>query len=160
MSDELEAGVLETDHVCVRTLGPDDLEWMVRVDRKYAGRSRTEYLRLKLHESQTDTGVRISLGASIDDEPCGYLMGRVYYGEFGLPEPVAVLDHLAVEPAFTGRHVAAALMRQFRMNLRALNVETIQTQVDWAQQDLMGFFQKSGFRPAPRLCLELPVGNV
>ncbi len=158
MSTDLEPGVLETDHVEVRTLGADDLDWMVRIDEKHSGRRRTEYLRLKLHEAQADTGVRISLGAWVDGEPCGYLMGRVYYGEFGIPEPMAVLDHLGVSPAFTGRRVGAALMRQFRMNLRGLNVETVQTQVDWDQLDLIGFFQKAGFRPSSRLCLEMPVG--
>lgn len=157
MTKELESGVLETDHVDVRTLKADDLDWMVRIDEKHSGRRRTEYLRLKLREAGADTGVRISLGAWLDGEPCGYLMGRVYYGEFGIPEPMAVLDSIAVGPAFAGRHVGKALMRQFRMNLRALNVDTVQTQVEWDQVDLVGFFRKAGFRPSSRLCLEMPV---
>ncbi len=152
----MEAGVLETDHVEVRSLGREDLDWIARIDEKHSGRSRREYLRLRLEEA--NTGVRVSLGAWVDGAPCGYLMGRVYYGEFGMPEPTAVLDYIGVAPAFAGRHVGAALLRQLRMNLRALNVEKIQTQVDWDQQALMTFFQKAGFRPAARICLEMPTG--
>jgi hypothetical protein len=43
------------------------------------------------------------------------------------------------------------------MNLSALGIERLQTQVEWDQIDLIHFFQRSGFRPAPRLCLEKPV---
>ena len=56
-----------------------------------------------------------------------------------------------------GKHVGEALMRQLTMNLRALGIDRVETQVDWDQLDLIGFFQHAGFRPAPRLCLELPL---
>jgi len=52
---------------------------------------------------------------------------------------------------------AYALMRQLQMNLAALGIERLQTQVEWDQVDLIKFFQRSGFRPASRLCLEMPV---
>lgn len=148
-------GTLETDSVEVRTLSPDDLEWMVRIDAEHSGRSRTPYYQLKLAEAQRDTGVRVSLAALVDGEPAGFLMARTYHGEFGLPEPVAVLDSIAVSHAVSGRHVGEALLRQLVVNLRALGIDKIQTQVEWDQMALLGFFQHEGFRPAARLCLEL-----
>ncbi len=148
-------GTLETDSVEVRTLSPDDLEWMVRIDAEHSGRSRTPYYQLKLAEAQRDTGVRVSLAALVNGEPAGFLMARTYHGEFGLPEPVAVLDSIAVSHATSGRHVGEALLRQLVVNLRALGIDKIQTQVEWDQMALMGFFQHEGFRPAARLCLEL-----
>lgn len=155
--DELdrEAGWLDTDRVTVRTLEAGDLDWVVRIDEQHSGRARREYFRVKLGEANEDTGVRISLAASIDELPVGFLMGRLYYGEFGVPEPVAILDSIGVASGFEGQHVGKALMRQLTMNLHALGIERLQTQVEWDQGDLIRFFQHSGFVPAARLCLEL-----
>lgn len=159
MESELEPGSLDTDHVEVRTLTPEDLDWVVSIDRRYFGKSRTEYFKKKLAEAQTDTGIRISLAAAVDKQPAGFLMGRLYYGEFGLPEAAAIIDSLGVAEAFAGKRVGKALMRQLSMNLRGLGVQRIQTQVDWDQGDLIAFFRKSGFSPAPRLCLELDLAK-
>lgn len=150
-----EPGWLDTDHVVVRALDANDLDWVVRIDQQHSGRVRREYFRVKLTEANEDTGVRISLAASINGLPVGFLMGRLYYGEFGLPEPVAILDSIGVASGFEGQHVGKALMRQLTMNLGALGIERIQTQVEWDQGELIRFFQRSGFVPAPRLCLEL-----
>ena len=152
-----EPGSLETDHVEVRNLKVEDLDWMIRIDSQHSGKQRREYYKVKLAEVAKDTGVRISLAATIKGEPAGFLMGRLYYGEFGQPEPVAILDSLGVASAFTGQNVATALMRQLQMNLAALGIERLQTQIEWDQVDLIKFFQKSGFKPAARLCLEMPV---
>ncbi len=156
---ELDPGALDTDHIEVSTLKPGDLDWMVSIDRRYFGRSRAEYFKKKLDEVQKDTGIRISLAARLDKQPAGFLMGRLYYGEFGLPEPVAIIDSLGVAEAFAGKKVAKALMRQLVMNLRGLGIQRVQTQVDWDQGDLIAFFRQSGFSPAPRLCLELDLAK-
>ncbi|MEZ4225243.1 MAG: GNAT family N-acetyltransferase [Polyangiaceae bacterium] len=157
--NELEAGTLDTDHVEVRTLAPADLDWVVAIDQRYSGRSRSEYFKKKLAEAQNDTGIRISLAAIVDKVPAGFLMGRLYYGEFGLPEPAAIIDSLGVSQAMAGKKIGKALMRQLAMNLRGLGVQHVQTQVDWDQGDLIAFFRQSGFLPAPRLCLELDLSQ-
>ncbi len=149
-----EPGSLETDDVEVRTLSKDDLAWIVRIDSQHSGLSRTEYYRIKLDEAARDTGIRISLAAWVQGDPVGFLMGRLYYGEFGRPEPVAILDSIGVAKAFRGRNVAQALMRQLEMNLRALGIERLETELAWDQLDLLRFFQRSGFVLASRLCLE------
>ncbi|MCC6903027.1 MAG: GNAT family N-acetyltransferase [Polyangiaceae bacterium] len=152
-----QPGTLETDHVEVRNLKADDLEWVVRIDSQHSGKQRKEFYKVKLAEVAKDTGVRISLAAWVKGEPAGFLMGRLYYGEFGQPEPVAILDSMGVSTAFTGQKVGAALMRQLEMNLSGLGIERLQTQVEWDQIDLLKFFQRAGFKPAARLCLEKPV---
>lgn len=152
-----QPGTLETDHVEVRNLKAEDLEWVVRIDSQHSGKQRKEFYKVKLAEVAKDTGVRISLAAWVKGEPAGFLMGRLYYGEFGQPEPVAILDSMGVSTAFTGQKVGAALMRQLEMNLSGLGIERLQTQVEWDQIDLLKFFQQAGFKPAARLCLEKPV---
>ena len=150
-----EPGFLDTDAVPVRTLGAADLDAITRIDRKIVGRARREYLSRKLSTALRDSGVCISLAAEADGRLAGFLMGSLYYGEFGLPEPVAILDTLEVDPDVRHRRIASALLHQLVLNLRALGIERVQTEVDWTQHDLLAFFAQAGFRPAPRFCLEL-----
>lgn len=141
--------------VVVRRLRAEDLEAVIRVDAKATGRRRDEYFKLKLKQALSDTGVQISLGAEVDSSFVGYLLARVYYGEFGSLEPVAVLDTLGVHPDFRRRGVGTALIDQLRTNLRGLGIPTLETEVSWKDTELLVFFNREGFQPAGRLCLEL-----
>ena len=53
--------------------------------------------------------------------------------------------------------VGKALMRQLRLNLGALHIQTLRTEVAWHDFELLGFFKSEGFGPAERVCLECPV---
>ena len=143
--------------VVVRRLLAGDLDAVIRVDERITGRRRAEYFRLKLNESLADTGIRVSLAAETGGIFAGYLLSRVYYGEFGTLEPVAVLDTIGVHPDFQGRGLGTAMLSQLLLDLRALNVTTLQTQVTWDAPRLMIFFQHEGFRPASRICLDRDV---
>jgi ribosomal protein S18 acetylase RimI-like enzyme len=148
---------LEHDPIVVRNLRPEDLEAVIRLDAKHQGRSRGEYFRLKLRQNLEETGLKVSLAAEVDGCFAGFLLARVYYGEFGLPEPAAVLDTIGVDPAFSGRGLGHALVRQLRMHLAGLGVPRLQTEVSWETPGLLAFFQRQGFRPAERFCLDLDV---
>lgn len=143
------------DAVYVRTIRADDLDALVRIDAASAGRRRERFLAQKVAQAVADTGVTVSLVAELDDRIAGFLLARLYYGEFGVLEPAAVLDVIGVHPDVRGRHVAAALIDQLRTNLLGLGISTLQTEVAWTQPDLVAFFQHEGFTMAPRLCLDL-----
>jgi ribosomal protein S18 acetylase RimI-like enzyme len=143
--------------VRVRGLRPQDFDAVVAVDAKNVGRRREEYFRVKLEENLRATGIRVSLAAELDGLFVGFLLARVYYGEFGRTEPAAVLDTLAVRPDLHGHGVGAALLDQLKRNLAGLRVRSIQTEVAWEDQSLMAFFQHQGFRPAARIALDLPL---
>ena len=156
MKETLREGPeLETQEVYVRRLRPDDLEPVIDLDARVVGRRRDEYFRQKLEIALKETGVQISLAGELDGLFTGFLIARVFYGEFGRTEPAAVLEVLGVHPDFRGRGVGRALVRQLRTNLLGLGVDRLQTEVSWDDQQLMGFFHREGFQPAPRLCLEL-----
>ena len=142
----------------VRGLRPADLEAVIAIDARNVGRRREEYFRIKLQQNLQETGIKVSLAAEVDGVAVGFLLARVYYGEFGTLEAVAVLDTIGVLPDFRGRGVGNALLTQLRVNLHALGVATLRTEVGWDEQALLGFFHHAGFRPAPRLCLDLAVG--
>jgi Acetyltransferases len=149
----------EDERVVVRDLRPKDFEAVIALDARIVGRRREEYFRVKLQESQSHTGIKVSLAAEQDGLFCGFLLARVYYGEFGTMEPVAVLDTIGVHPGFRGRGVGAALQRQLRTNLSGLGVSILQTEVSWEDQHLLGFFHHQGFRPAARFCLHLDLSQ-
>jgi len=145
----------QEERTVVRGLRPADLEAVIALDAKNVGRRRNEYFKVKLEQNLAETGIKVSLAAEQEGCFCGFLLARVYYGEFGTLEPVAVLDTFGVHPDFRRRGVGTALLRQLAVNLTGLGVRRLQTEVDWDNQELLGFFHREGFRPAPRLCLEL-----
>jgi GNAT superfamily N-acetyltransferase len=143
------------NEVIVRRLKPGDLDQVIHLDAKLTGRRRTEYFKLKLNENLAATGIVVSLAAELDGLFTGFLLARVYYGEFGLLEPAAVLDTFGVHPDFRRRGIGKALFSQLMTDLRGLGVPRLRTEVSWDDPDLLTFFQHEGFRPAARLCLDL-----
>jgi len=144
-------GEAARDAAEVRTLSANDLEDVVRIDRKVTGRERRAYVQHALDEALRDSGVRISLAARVDGGLAGYLMARADLGDFGRTEPVAVLDTVGVAPDFGHRGVGRALLDQLLLNLEALRIERIETVVEADAPALLGFFQRAGFVPAQRL---------
>ncbi len=143
--------------IVVRGLTPKDLDAVVAVDAKITSRRREEYFRIKLQQNLAETGIKVSLAAEADGLFRGFLLARVYYGEFGTMEPVAVLDTLGVHPDTRGLGIGHALMEQLLINLAGLGVPTLRTEVAWEDTQLLAFFQRERFRPAARICLELPI---
>jgi GNAT superfamily N-acetyltransferase len=90
----------------------------------------------------------------------GAMLGSLHYGEFGQPEPLAVLDTVLVDRAFSGQGIATALMEQLVKNLRALRIERLRTEVAWDDHELVAFFSRKGFAPVPRLVLEVDVATM
>ena len=95
-----------------------------------------------------------SLAAEIDGRLVGFVLATLYYGEYGLAEPSASIDAVGVLPEHRGRRVGRALMRQLLLNLAALHIQRVRTEVQWNDFDLLGFFESFGFQPSGRLCLE------
>ena len=155
--DPLDPAQPGSHNLIIRNLRPDDLERIVRIDEEYVGRRRQKWFEDKLARALSGSALRVSLGAEIDGLLVGALLGDMQYGEFGVPEPVAVLDTVVVDPAFRRQRVGAAMLQQMVKNLAALRVTSIRTEVAWDELDLLGWFNNAGFRPVPRLVLELPV---
>ena len=151
---EEPTGVLETDAVLVRTMRESDLPSVVAIDAAASGRRRPRYFELMLQRAITQAGLQISLVAEVDKRMAGFVIGSLYYGEYGVVEPSASIDAISVDPSARGKNVGRALMRQLRLNLGALQITTLRTEVSWDHFGLLGFFRSQGFRPSSRLCLE------
>lgn len=149
----------EIDGVIVRTLATGDVGRLVRIDEQITGRSRRAWYEGKIRRALQDSDVKISLGAEMDGTLVGAVLGSLQYGEFGVPERVAVLDTILVDPGLRGRGIASAMFEQLVKNLEALGIERMRTEVSWDEHELSAFLGRAGFMPAPRLVLERTLGG-
>jgi predicted N-acetyltransferase YhbS len=144
--------------VTIRLLRPDDLDAVVAIDEKITGAARPQYYRLKLDSAGAhDAQISTSLVAEADGKVVGFLMGTLFFGEFGIPESSAVVDTLGVDPGCQDRGAGGALFDQFLANMKVAGVEKIYTLVDWKDFGLLKFFGNMGFVPSQKLSLECPV---
>ncbi len=144
---------LARDLIPVRSMKVEDLDAIIRIDRLLTGRERRNYYRRKLDDVMGRTGIRLSLIAEVDGAPAGFVMARVDYGEFGMPEPAAVIDTIGVDPGHARAGIGHALMSQLMTNLSTLHVETVRTEIAWDNFGLLDFLAKHGFTPSQRLVL-------
>ena len=138
----------------VRVLTAADAPRLVRMDKAITGRHRAVWYEGKLKRALAESDLKISLGAEVDGILVGAVLGALHYGEFGLPEPVAILDTILVDPEYAGRGVGSALLESLTRNLRALGIPRLRTEVGWDEHELNRFLGRHGFAPAPRLVLE------
>jgi ribosomal protein S18 acetylase RimI-like enzyme len=152
-------GPLARDRVPVRSMTEADLYALITIDRRITGLDRTAYFSRKLAEALRDSDIRVSLVAERDGGPVGFVMARVDLGEFGRVEPAAVLDTIGVDPDYRHQGIGKALLSQLMMNLATLRIESVRTEVDWNDGELLGYLDHCGFRPSQRLCFEHVVGG-
>jgi len=150
----------EQNGVTVRLLTLADAPRLVRMDQAITGRNRTAWYEGKLKRALKESDLQVSLGAEVDGFLVGAVLGSLHYGEFGQPEPIAVLDTILVDPGFSRRGIGSALLESLTRNLRALGIERLRTEVAWDEHDLSRFLGLQGFVPAPRLVLELRLGTL
>ena len=153
---------MDTEHtdldIITRRLTANDCQRLVTIDQRITGRSRKQWYEGKLKRALQDSDVEISLGAECDGMLVGAMFGSLHYGEFGQPEPHAVLDTVLVDPDMSGQGIASTLFEQLTKNLVALRIERLRTEVAWDDHGLVAFFAHKGFTPAPRLVLETELG--
>jgi ribosomal protein S18 acetylase RimI-like enzyme len=147
-------GPLARDRIPVRSMAAGDLAALVEIDSRITGHERLKYFERKMADALTDSDVRVSLVAELDGVPVGFIMARVDLGEFGRVDTTAVLDTIGVHPDYQSRGVGRALISQLLMNLGTLRVETVRTEVDWKDRQLLAYLDGCGFRPSQQLCFD------
>jgi GNAT superfamily N-acetyltransferase len=148
----------EHDRLIVRTLRASDGPRLACIDEQITGRNRQVWYEGKLRRALEGSDVKVSLGAEWNGLLVGAVLGSVHYGEFGLPQPIAILDTILVDQGYWNRGIATALLEQLFSNLQALGISRLRTEVAWNEHVLNGFLGERGFLPAPRLVLEKKLG--
>jgi predicted N-acetyltransferase YhbS len=145
---------MATDRV-MRVLKKSDLQAIVAIDEKTSGSNRREYYERKIAIiTDPQRSINSSLVAELDGKVVGFVMGDVYFGEFGIPETTATIDTLGVDPSVQNKGIASDLLDQFMMNMKVAGVDKVYTLVNWNDFALEKFFSRHKFVPSKRINLE------
>ncbi len=145
---------MATDRV-MRVLKTSDLQAIVAIDEKTSGSNRREYYERKIAIiTDPQRSINSSLVAELDGKVVGFVMGDVYFGEFGIPETTATIDTLGVDPSVQNKGIASDLLDQFMMNMKVAGVDKVYTLVNWDDFALEKFFSRHKFVPSKRINLE------
>jgi len=144
------------ENIEIRHFGKEDLEAIVDIDEKVLGERRENYWERKL-ELMEKKSRQVSLVAELEGKIVGFILGDVSGWEFGVPENIAWIDTIGVDPAYQKRGLATALAHELIKNLKTLGVKTIYTLVNWGDWDLLQFFHAMGFTRGDMINLELKI---
>jgi N-acetylglutamate synthase-like GNAT family acetyltransferase len=140
----------------MRVMKRDDLDAVAAIDTLVTKQQRRPYYERKI-EAVTNNphNINTSLVAEVDGKVVGFIMGDVYFGEYGIPETSATIDTIGVHPECQNRGVAHDLMDQFLTNMKGVGVSRVYTLVNWNDFLLERFFAGHKFQPSRRVNLEL-----
>lgn len=149
---------MANDKRVIRVLKPSDMDAIVAIDEAASGQNRREYYERKIDAiANPKHNINSSLVCEIDGRIAGFIMGDVYFGEFGIPETSATIDTLGVELGQQNHGIASELLDQFMMNMKAAAVNKVYTLVNWDDFALEKFFARHRFAPSKRVNLEYTV---
>jgi GNAT superfamily N-acetyltransferase len=138
----------------VRALRPEDLDAVISIDAANVGRARRGFFVTRLAAVKRDPEMFLALGIEDGGALAGFIIARVFRGEFGTAEPVASIDAVGVDAAKQGRGLGSALMAGFEDAMLKRGIIEVMSQDLWSGAPLMRFFAASGFELAPRWVLE------
>jgi ribosomal protein S18 acetylase RimI-like enzyme len=151
---------LGAEDVEIRVMRESDLGPVTDIDYKVFGQRRPDYYERKIAEVLDEASGRLvtSLVAEVEGKVAGFIMGSVYLGEFGIPESIAYIDTIGVDPAFQRQGLAGYLLDEFKTTVGKAGVKKVHTLVNWADTDLLNFFADEGFVAANTLNLKFDLG--
>jgi len=134
----------------------DDFDAVVGIDEKVLKSSRPEYYELKFEMLfKSKDYLPASLVAEKEDGTLvGFVMGRIYMGEYGIFQGEATLDTIGVDPSIQHKGIGEQLINEFMDHLRNVGVQKINTLVDWNDSKLINFFSANQFSPSKTINLE------
>ena len=142
----------------MRVLKKDDLNAIVEIDAAASKENRRDYYDRKLDAILNPKhNINSSIVCEIDGKVAGFVMGDIYFGEFGIPETTATIDTIGVDPRSQNRGVASEMLDQFMMNMKVAGVNKVYTLVNWDDFALEKFFSRQRFSPSKRINLEFTV---
>ena len=146
---------MPNDKRVLRVLKRDDLDAIVAIDEVATKQSRRDYYERKIASLlNKSTNINCSIVCEIDGKVVGFVMGYVFFGEFGISESTATIDTLGVHPDYQNHGIASDMLDQFMMNMKAAGVEKVYTLVSWDDFALEKFFARQKFVPSKRVNLE------
>ena len=139
----------------MRVLRQGDLDAIVAIDAFASKEPRQEYYERKIAGIlNKNANINTSIVCEIDGKVVGFVMGYVFFGEFGITDATSTIDTLGVHPDFRKHGVAAEMLDTFMMNMKAAGVRKVYTLVNWDDFALEKFFSANKFVPSKRINYE------
>ena len=105
---------LDPSKLIIRNLHRKDLDAVIRIDNMATGYLRNAYFERKFSRIfGEDSQLLLSLAAESADRVVGYIMGEANTGEYGIPEPVASVDTLGVDPEYQRSGIGSILLEEY-----------------------------------------------
>ena len=134
----------------IRLMEYGDLMDVIRIDEQVLKVSRREYYEQKF-ELLFKSGEYLptSFVAQGENETIvGFIMGKLYIGEYGISREGAAVDAVGVDPDYQHQGIGEKLMDEFVYHLRQLGVKKINTLVDKNDAQMMHYFDANQFSPS------------
>lgn len=139
----------------MRVLRQGDLDAIVAIDAFASKEPRREYYERKIAGIlNKNANINTSIVCEIDGKVVGFVMGYVFFGEFGITDATSTIDTLGVHPDFRKHGVAAEMLDTFMMNMKAAGVRKVYTLINWDDFALEKFFTANKFVPSKRINYE------
>ncbi len=144
----------------VRPLTREDIPVILRIEERIEQElgldedERLEYLEETAHYDIEQGDPQASLGAEVDGELVGFVIGEIRTWEFGHGERVGWIRALGVDPEYQGRGIGSRLGEELLGNFRMRGIKRVRTMVDWYAGELISYFKSFGFEILNMIPLE------
>lgn len=147
--------IFDPKKLVIRNLRSEDQNALVRIDSHTVGYPRNRYFDRKFTRFfGDDAPILLSLIAEYEGKIVGYIMGEVNTGEYGIPEPVASIDTLGVEPEFKRMGIGKILLEDYCSLAEKAGIELMTTLISQDYPDIIEFFKMNNFTPARMVALD------
>jgi ribosomal protein S18 acetylase RimI-like enzyme len=140
-----------------RRLEPRDLDAVVAIDARLAGRTRRSYFERRLRAAQARPELHRQFAVDDGGGLAGYVLARKLAGEFGREAPALRLEVIGVRPDEQGHGVGHALMAALEAAARAEGIGEIRTSASWRDHRILRFLDAAGFELGRNQVLECTV---
>ncbi|UCH89995.1 MAG: GNAT family N-acetyltransferase [Thermoplasmata archaeon] len=133
------------DQPTIRPLSMKDLDDIIKIEKSiFKGRRKSLWengARYYIEQGEA----QLNLGAELDGELVGFIIGDIRQSEFGLEEKIGWVKVLGVAPAHQGVGIGGKLGFELMENFKRQGVKTVKTFVEWDSGDLITYFKSVGF---------------
>ncbi len=146
--------------VTIRAMRPADLDAVVELDARVFGEPRPAYFERRMASLGQDEPAShaIALVAEASGAIVGLVMGTLVSGEFGFAQVTALVDSIAVHPAYQRRGVGRRLANAFLTESATCGAREVYTLVNWNAWEMLKFFDSMGFSLASTIPLRRTIG--
>ena len=146
--------------VKIRPLSLDNIKDIVRIEKRIEEKlgiineERMEYLKEATRYNIERSDPMMSLGAELDENIVGFIIGEIRIWEFGIGEKTGWIRILGVDPDFQRRGIGRKLGEALLEHFERRGIKRVRTMAEWYTGDLISFFKSLGFNMLNMIPLE------